>query len=502
MSLTKVTNSMISGAVTNAFDFMTPAQIADVKAKTGLIDVTDAVQDAVDSSGSIYFPEGTYKISKAIQLLGFKNIIGAGVDVTVFSRVNTTPETIEGYAVTALMYASARDVTIKGLTLNGDTNSAIDGIFFGSFNSGIFSDLRLYGCNSGLRAADTIYMAEFNRITCAYTEDAYNFNSAVGKTSLTFNSCWAQNCGNGYLFAQTVYSTLNSCGADYVNCEIPTGGYDKCYGSRNSPNGIYNMFLSTMTLNGCGAEYGFGNGFISCTGGFATLNSPVSFGCSSTYEPDYTNYPNYGVGPIHTDGLFACITVNNPRIESWTNTYVSTNFPTKPVATLVAFNYDEIAYGARESVMVFATSHSMTGTVFAGHGNTAKYCKQFLTGDLLTSASVIKFNGFNVTGSGTILTIPITSQVTLNTKHYLKVNGVTGTANATAIVPFAFEVSFVSLNLLRSITVVSSVGVASITDSGMNLVITLNVATNIPLVFAELNSENPSLVNVTSMTCS
>jgi hypothetical protein len=493
---------MISGAVTNAFDFMTPAQIADVKAKTGLIDVTDAVQDAVDSSGSIYFPEGIYKISKAIQLLGFKNIIGAGVDVTVFSRVNTTPETIEGYSVTALMYASARDVTVKGLSLNGDTNSAIDGIFFGSFNSGSFSDLRIYGCNSGLRAADVIYMVEFNRITCAYTEDAYNFNSNAGKTSLTFNSCWAQNCGNAYLFNQTTYSVLNSCGADYCNCEVPTGGYEKCYGSRDSANGVYNLYLSSLTLNGCAAEYSFGNGFINSEGGFATLNSPVSFVCSSTYEPDYTNYPNYAVGPIQTGSLYSSVTVNNPRIESWTNTYVSTNFPTKPVATLVAFNYDENAYGSRASVMVFATSHNMTGTVFAGHGNVAKYCKQFLTGDLLTSASVIKFNGFNASGSGTTLTIPITSQVTLNTKHYLKVNGVTGTANATTIVPFAFEVSFISLNLLRSITIVSSVGVASITDSGMNLIVTLNTATNIPLVFAEINSENPALVGVTSMTCS
>ena len=47
MSLTKVSYSMIQGAPINAFDYMTPAQIADVQAGTMLEDVTAALQAAL-----------------------------------------------------------------------------------------------------------------------------------------------------------------------------------------------------------------------------------------------------------------------------------------------------------------------------------------------------------------------------------------------------------------------------------------------------------------------
>ena len=52
MALTKVTYSMIQGSSLNVFDFMTAAQISDVQAGTLLIDVTAAIQAAVDYATS------------------------------------------------------------------------------------------------------------------------------------------------------------------------------------------------------------------------------------------------------------------------------------------------------------------------------------------------------------------------------------------------------------------------------------------------------------------
>ena len=64
MSLTKVSYSMIEGATVNVFDFMTPAMIADVKARTGLIDTTAAIQAAINSlasgGGVVRLPKGKY----------------------------------------------------------------------------------------------------------------------------------------------------------------------------------------------------------------------------------------------------------------------------------------------------------------------------------------------------------------------------------------------------------------------------------------------------------
>ena len=73
MSLTKVSYSMIQGAPINAFDYMTPAQIADVQAGTMLEDVTAALQAAlvVAKAGNgavVYLPAGVYKVSDTLDI--------------------------------------------------------------------------------------------------------------------------------------------------------------------------------------------------------------------------------------------------------------------------------------------------------------------------------------------------------------------------------------------------------------------------------------------------
>ena len=57
--------------VISAFDFMTPAQIADVVAKTALLDVTSAVQAFLDAcrNGRGFMPRGKYKITSTLTLL-------------------------------------------------------------------------------------------------------------------------------------------------------------------------------------------------------------------------------------------------------------------------------------------------------------------------------------------------------------------------------------------------------------------------------------------------
>jgi hypothetical protein len=84
----------------SVFDFMTPAQIADVQANTAAvnlaraIDVSDAIQAAVSFAtnralvgGTVYLPPGSYKISKTISSLGVGGrgqvgLIGSGLFAT------------------------------------------------------------------------------------------------------------------------------------------------------------------------------------------------------------------------------------------------------------------------------------------------------------------------------------------------------------------------------------------------------------------------------------
>ena len=52
----------------SVFDFMTPSQVADVKAGTLLQDVTAPIQNALDNAKSVYFPPGAYKLTDTIEL--------------------------------------------------------------------------------------------------------------------------------------------------------------------------------------------------------------------------------------------------------------------------------------------------------------------------------------------------------------------------------------------------------------------------------------------------
>jgi hypothetical protein len=97
MSLTKATYSMISGATVNVFDFMTPAMIADVQARTGLVDTTAAIQAAIDSlssgGGVVRLPKGKYKTTAELLIpINGISLVGDGQfgTNTIYDQGSTT----------------------------------------------------------------------------------------------------------------------------------------------------------------------------------------------------------------------------------------------------------------------------------------------------------------------------------------------------------------------------------------------------------------------------
>jgi hypothetical protein len=79
MALTKATYSMVSGAVINAFDYMTEAQRASVIAGDMVEDVTVPCQAALTAAKSqrqVFFPTGKYKTSAA--LIAYGGFFGTG----------------------------------------------------------------------------------------------------------------------------------------------------------------------------------------------------------------------------------------------------------------------------------------------------------------------------------------------------------------------------------------------------------------------------------------
>lgn len=60
----------------SAFDFMTAAQIADVRANTALLNVSAAVQAAIDSGKPVFLPCGTYRLDTSLKVENGNVLIG------------------------------------------------------------------------------------------------------------------------------------------------------------------------------------------------------------------------------------------------------------------------------------------------------------------------------------------------------------------------------------------------------------------------------------------
>jgi len=63
----------------SVFDFMTAAQIADVRANTALLDLTTTIQIALNTGKSLFFPEGSYLITAGLLFtVDYQAVFGVG----------------------------------------------------------------------------------------------------------------------------------------------------------------------------------------------------------------------------------------------------------------------------------------------------------------------------------------------------------------------------------------------------------------------------------------
>jgi len=490
----------------------------------GVTDDTNSIQNALaylnstNNGGTLYFPPGNYVTTKALQLRRGVIIKGAGLVATTITRTNLTPETIDGNSYITVFYVVGGwnhiwDLSISGSATQGITTGSLNGITFGTSIPAKGSVKRV-ALNYFLNAmVDTvgIFLYEFENVQAVSSGYGFNFNSANQKTSLTFNNCYAANTGPAYLFNQTDYSVMNSCAAD--NCNWGTTGsnpYGYGFGIPTDPNGVYQFLQSYMTLNSCGAEGSYGNGVISTSSSNLTINSMWSYGCMSLYQPNYTAYPSYAVGPIQTGTAANSITVNTPVNFAWSNTYVSSLG--KAIASVVAFNYDYATFGT-SSTQVFLAGSVNDTTAFAGNPSYTLFCKTVnqlynnptLQGviSLPSSTGILYKKTITaqiVSGTGSTITIPITSQTGENYKHMIRIRGIDGTFNSSNPIPFESTIGFGSLTSLLNISSNNAFGITSVTSSGTNLIINLSSSHTNPILDIEIISENIALINYSSIT--
>jgi hypothetical protein len=484
----------------------------------GVADDTVAIENALAASNNVYFPAGIYLTTKAVRLTFGKSIYGDGKVRSTIRRTNTTPETISGESVVAVVYVSSRYNKIQDIQVAGDGTStpSVDGIHFGNLgeicNNSDFTNIRVVSTRNAVFGSKAVFMCTFNQITVTNSQRAFYWPSpSIGSTSLTFNSCWAENCGDAYDFYFTLYTTFNSCGADLCNYgSTPPPGYTVGFGNRASSRGVYNFNLCSVTLNSCASENSWGNGVFKSESSGITLNSCSQFDCKSEFVPDYATYGDVAVGPIYVDVVQprSIITINNPKdMQQWQNTVVPVSHPTRPISTLLAFNYLESVYGdlTGRTLAVITSTDLLTSNAVKGI-NSAKYCKTIdqLFRDPVFIGRVSQGSKFsrqiNVSGSGTVITIPFVSQGLLNRKHKLTVSGINNESNGTVSNAFSVDIGCTSLTSLSNLTSGNLFGVASVAISGLNLNITLPSSVTGARIYVDVLSEAGSFIDLDNIS--
>lgn len=210
--------------IVSVFDFMTPAQIADVTAGTLSMDVTSAIQAAIDyvTNGTVFFPAGAYKITATLKVnytlathQNCANLCGVGLGSTLlwYGPSNTSMIWYEGTSVFAGTYSKT---TIENLFLkNNNASTGLTGIRLGNMASPL-------GYQAGV-ANVTIKNNKFDGFNIGvFTE--YESDGIVIQDNVfsEYNQYGVYNTGSACIRIIHNYFQFGNAGSVAVYCEYST----------------------------------------------------------------------------------------------------------------------------------------------------------------------------------------------------------------------------------------------------------------------------------------
>ena len=272
-------------------NFLTYGSFTNVKQfgaqGNGTTDDTAAIQSALNSGGTIYFPPGTYLITSGLTATNV-NIVGAGANVSVINANITSG--------TALTLSSTTYQTLQNIGLQG-TNTTLD-----SSNTSI--GLLIQGSGNGTAPES---LSEF--MSSLYNVSIYNFGTAFELG----NNAWANkfyNCGfaSSNVGINLAGGTNNGEDIAFFGCTI----YNNITGVLQSINYAFDYYFHSCSFdyNQQYLLYSANNfiksvNFISC---HFEMNPPTN----NIIAPIYITTPNYAAVYI-LGGTF------NPQ-GTWTST--------------------------------------------------------------------------------------------------------------------------------------------------------------------------------------
>lgn len=308
----------------SAFDFMTAAQTADVKSNAATLDVTTALQAAIDSCVAtgrpLYLPQGVYKITSSLSTAGSLKLQGAGDTSCIIYGVGMTASTwmLDFNAVAGNNVENAR---VSDINLQSD-DGAPDGIRVNNVSYFTAQNVRISTTRDALTVQGTRCFSNFyNNLVCyATTRNGVYFNGHTGGGQHIFSDCtftgdtgfvvdsttatdnisffgcnWEQCTTQSLLFNGSIVG-LNFIGGRTEGC----GGQDFLISPTDASSYVNSLVVHGMHLNGSDSgsvtriTLGGGSGDIT---GFQITGNTVTHG-TDTYTAKMVTLTSASAGVI------------------------------------------------------------------------------------------------------------------------------------------------------------------------------------------------------------
>jgi hypothetical protein len=241
----------------SALDFMTAAQIADVVSATGSIDVTAAIQAAVNAvkgafGGTVYLPKGVYRISAPIEIDNPVSIVGESTTGVSINCAAAMSAAILFTATSTLARLRFRDFTIRG------QSNATNGFYCPS--TGVGGQRIIHSQFECVRVRDTTTAINIENCfsvgfsNCELLENTNGMRLLVDGGQINITNCAIYN-GSGYgayvfgayglAIVGTIFETMDQAGLVLQGCQGVS--LVSCYFESNCDTG-YTYTVPAVTI--------------------------------------------------------------------------------------------------------------------------------------------------------------------------------------------------------------------------------------------------------------
>ena len=217
----------------SVFDFMTAAQVADVKARTYTLDTAPAIQAAIDSGATnIVIPEGSYRVNSNITISStsaVKNITGLGD--AVLKLYTAVQSQIFFLPSASPSYPTKQFLNISNLTLdsNGTKTDGLQtyGILSVNTSYSQFNDIRatnFSGAGLELRGCVYVGVSNYTASSCFYGLSFQLNPLGIQCTATRVDRAYVSGCTRGVTQTGAVDMIYNAIVMEYCGSTTTTDG--------------------------------------------------------------------------------------------------------------------------------------------------------------------------------------------------------------------------------------------------------------------------------------